>query len=134
MFLPIIFLRQFGWWGFFVFAIPNVLGCAAFGYFVNKKTSEDITRKHITAMRWFSYMVIAYHMFFIPFLVEAAKLPLPNFIAQGFETSMGLVLALIVLALAYALSYLPKRLWLITAVITYAISLAAFAQLEKLRL
>ena len=80
-------------------------------------------------MRWFSYIVIAYHMFFIPFLVDAAKLPLPNFIAQGFETSMGMVLALVVLALAYALSYLPKQLWIIAATITYAISLTAFAQL-----
>ncbi|MCH8823528.1 MAG: hypothetical protein IH984_08485 [Planctomycetes bacterium] len=129
MFLPIIFLRQFGWWGFIVFAVPNVLGCAAFGYFVNKKTSEDITRKHITAMRWFSYIVIAYHMFFIPFLVETAKLPLPNFIAQGFETYLGVVLACAVLAVAYAISYTPRRFWLIAAVITYAISLAAFVQL-----
>ncbi len=129
MFLPIIFLKQFGWWGFIAFAVPNVLGCAVFGYVINKKTSEHLTQNHVTAMRWFSYIVIAYHMFFIPFLMGTAILSLPDIIPQGFETLIGVALAGIVLAAAYALSYLPKRLWLIAAAITYAISIAAFTQL-----
>ena len=33
MFLPIIMLRRFGWPGFLVFAIPNVIGLIAFGGF-----------------------------------------------------------------------------------------------------
>ena len=32
MYLPVILLRRFGWLGFLAFAVPNVLGCAAFGY------------------------------------------------------------------------------------------------------
>ena len=80
-------------------------------------------------MCWFSYVVIAYHMFFIPFLLATTKLPVPNFIPQGFEAFLGVVLAGTVLAIAYAMSYTPKRLWLIAAVITYAISLTAFVQL-----
>lgn len=129
MFLPTILLRQFGWWGLIAFAVPNVIGCTAFGYVLTKKKSEDLTRNHISAMRCFSYIVIAYHMFFIPFFIATAKVPLPDFLPQGYETSFAVILAGIVLAAAYAIILLPKRYWLLAALITYAISLATFTQL-----
>ena len=45
MFLPIILLRNWGWPGFWVFAIFNVLGCAGFGYWCSSKRSEELCRE-----------------------------------------------------------------------------------------
>ena len=66
MFLPIIMLARFGWAGFWVFAIPNVIGCAAFGYVLSTRaSSQRIIEKHGVAATWFSVVTIAYHKFFI---------------------------------------------------------------------
>ncbi len=69
MFLPIILLRDFGWPGFLVFAVPNVLGCAAFGYVLRDAGRRaDLLRRHERAAVLFSATTIAYHMFFMAFL------------------------------------------------------------------
>src|SRR6267142_6505142 len=66
MYLPRIMIERFGWPGFIVFAVPNVLGCAAFGYVVrNRARSDAITARHGAAMTAFSAVTIAYHLFFI---------------------------------------------------------------------
>lgn len=66
MFLPAILLRDYGWPGFLVFAIPNVAGCAAFGYLIG---SAERSRRFVAArpalMRWFSIVTVAYHFFFL---------------------------------------------------------------------
>ncbi len=128
MYLPIIMLRQFGWWGFLVFAIPNVLGCAAFGYVLQRATSQQLVLKHGSAMRWFSFIVVVYHMFFIPFVAATFVLRVPDFLPQQMGEYFGLLLAVIVMAGAVALSRLPTRVWPILAMLTFALSLAAFMQ------
>ena len=72
MYLPVALIRDFGWPGFAAFAIPNVLGCAAFGYVVaTTRASEEMVQRHRTAMRCFSLVAIAYQSYFAAFLATA---------------------------------------------------------------
>ena len=128
MYLPVILLRRFGWLGFLAFAVPNVLGCAAFGYVLRPRTSQRIVQRHQSAMRWFSIVTIAYHMFFIPFFAATFILPVPDIGGPTLEHWFGLILAIAVLAAAVIVSLLPARLWPMLAILTYAFSLAAFVQ------
>jgi hypothetical protein len=68
MFLPVILLRNWGWPGFWVFAIFNVLGCAGFGYWCSRERSEALCREHAGAMVFFSAVTVAYQMFFVVFV------------------------------------------------------------------
>jgi len=71
MYLPKIMIDRFGWPGFIAFAVPNVLGCAAFGYVV--KTAERSRRMietHVVAMIHFSHVTIAYHAFFLGYITR----------------------------------------------------------------
>ena len=70
MFLPIILVREFGWPGFLVFAVPNVLGCAAFGYVLgNAPSRAGLLSRHQPATVLFSSTVIGYHMFFAAYAI-----------------------------------------------------------------
>lgn len=69
MFLPVVLLDRYGWWGFLFFAIPNVLGCAAMGYLIGSGArSVAMVHRHLMAMRWFSRITIVYHAFFVAFI------------------------------------------------------------------
>jgi hypothetical protein len=66
MFLPVILVREFGLAGWTVFAIPNVLGAAAMGWVLRtRESSTRITDHHATACAAFSWVTIAFHVFFI---------------------------------------------------------------------
>jgi len=65
MFLPTILLARFGWAGFWAFLIPNVLGCAGFGYFFDRDASRRFATRHAPAVRWFSLATISFQVFFI---------------------------------------------------------------------
>ncbi len=32
MYLPMVLLERYGWWGYVIFAVPNVLGVMLFGW------------------------------------------------------------------------------------------------------
>ncbi len=65
MFLPIILLDRFGWAGFWAFAIPNVIGCAGFGYVFSRESSQRFAQDHLEAIRWFGLATIAFQIFFL---------------------------------------------------------------------
>ncbi|MCH2186203.1 hypothetical protein MK280_10050, partial [Myxococcota bacterium] len=65
MFLPIILLRLFGWPGFLVFAIPNLVGLVAIGYLCNTERCRAILREHRPAIRLFSAATVAFQLFFL---------------------------------------------------------------------
>lgn len=124
MFLPIILIDRFGWWGFLAFAVPNVLGCAAFGYIVNSHTrSERLVREHRSAMRVFSLITIAYHIFFLTMLCWLL-LPL------GEERYwLAAITPPAILSIGVVLSNLPNRAWPLLAIGAYGFSLAVFARI-----
>ena len=129
MFLPHIMLDRWGWAGFLVFAIPNVLGCAAMGYVVRSAdASRALCATHETAARWFSLVTIGYHTWFAAF---AARFLLPA------ESPLWLasVLPVSLLAAGLLIARIPARAWLPLGVAVYALSLVTLATLgaEPLR-
>lgn len=131
MFLPVVMLGRFGWPGFLVFAIPNVIGCAAFGYVVAQRDrSIELVRSHTLAMRLFSLATIAYHVFFIGF-ISWLLLPLPDEYAPWIAAAAPPAL----LSISILLSRLPLRAWPVFAVLVYAGSVWVFSRigLEPLR-
>ena len=123
MHLPKILIERYGWPGFIAFTVPNVLGCAAFGYVLRdhdpRGRSEAFVLRHIAAMRWFSFITIAFHIFFITAFVRgldwSARFPM---------VEVGL--SMFVLLVGFGLSFLRNRSWLIVAVLVGAVSLSVF--------
>ncbi len=64
MFLPILLLRWWGWQGFVAFAVPNILGCVAFGYIFTPETSRRFVERFAPTMRWFAWVTIAFQSWF----------------------------------------------------------------------
>lgn len=72
MFLPVLLVRDYGAWGFAVFAVPNIVGAAAMGWVLRDGASERLTRQHAAACNAFSGITIAFQAFFL--IVVAATL------------------------------------------------------------
>jgi hypothetical protein len=91
MFAPIVIGQMFGWPGILAFAVPNILGCALFGYFRSRARSLAETRDHGFAMACFSAATVAYQLFFVGWL-GAPHLPRPalwSLAALGFVASLA---------------------------------------------
>jgi len=121
MYLPKIMLDRFGWAGFLVFAIPNIIGCSLFGYILaNRRRSAAMVAKHRGMMVGFSVVTVAFHLFFITYLLDALC-PLTNDHAQ-----IAPIAAVALLIVGMGLSLLPNVIWLIMAGLLYLFSLIAF--------
>jgi len=68
MFAPILIGSLMGWPGVLAFAVPNVLGCALFGYLRSAERSRRETRDHAFAMSAFSAATVAFQVFFAGWL------------------------------------------------------------------
>ncbi len=64
MFLPFILLKQYGWPGFLAFFIPNVLGCALFGYVLTPARAAQLRSRCAALCTWFSLATLLYQAFF----------------------------------------------------------------------
>ena len=65
MYLPVLLVRDFGWWAFAVFAVPNAIGAGVMGRVVGSPgRSERIVREHRAACAAFSAVTVAFQMFF----------------------------------------------------------------------
>lgn len=83
MFLPILLVRDFGVWGFVVFAVPNVLGAAAFGWVLAKPgVSERLVEKHRPWLRGFSFVTIAFQIYLLIWMMHLVQEEL-LFVAVG---------------------------------------------------
>lgn len=81
MFLPALLMRDMGWNGFLVFAIPNVLGAAAMGWVLRSKLqSERFVERHPAAIWWFSTITLAFHVFWLMWILQflRAAFPVPE--------------------------------------------------------
>jgi hypothetical protein len=118
LYLPALMVERWGWPGFIAFAVPNVLGCAAFGYVVKSRDrSEAMVARHGKAMTWFSVITVAYHVFFIAWLLaEIAALVRPT-LAPAAAVAAAVIAAGIMTA--------TDRGWLSLAVAVLGLSLAA---------
>jgi hypothetical protein len=121
MFLPRIMIDRYGLAGFLVFAVPNVLGCAGFGYVLGSPArSEAMARRHAGAIAAFSVVAIAFHMFFVAMLFDRFVLPAES------PAWIPLTAALAVFVAGRVLAEVGDRAWLVLAGLVYALSLIAF--------
>ena len=71
MYLPAILLRDYGVWSFVAFALPNCIGAAALAWWIRSpQASREFVATHAGAVRWFSYVTIAFQWFFAAWLVR----------------------------------------------------------------
>ena len=65
MFLPVLLIRDYGPWAWAIFAVPNAVGAAAMGWVMrSREMSHDYTIRHASACRLFSFVTIAFQLFF----------------------------------------------------------------------
>jgi len=124
MWLPLLLIDRWGWPGFWAFAIPNVLGCAAMGYVVgSRKRSEQLVEQHRGAMRWFSVFTIGFQLFWITALFAVL-----DWLQLGSsETFLILAVPGLVLVLAGCIALLPSTAWLVLAGLLFLYMLGAFS-------
>jgi len=120
MFLPVLLVRDYGVWGFVVFAAPNVVGAAAMGWVLaDSAAAERILARHTPACRAFSGVTIAFHLFFLQWL--GTKI-----------TGEWWIIALVVTPIAAAiLMGRSQRVMLALAAAVWALSAAAFVSVTR---
>lgn len=111
LYLPIIMLRLFGWPGFFLFAIPNLVGVVLFGYIFNEQRSHRTLRDHRVAIRLFSVVTSAYQLFFLAWAWS-------SFLPDSSGT-LGALVALGAWILSLILVVVPDRGWVWLAAATW---------------
>jgi len=93
MFLPVLLVRDYGVWGFVVFAVPNVVGAAAMGWVLRKPgAAQALRQRHEFACRLFSRITIAFQCFFLAWS-SLVLLGEQGFVALGM--SVALLVALV---------------------------------------
>src|ERR1044071_551865 len=72
MFLPVLLVRDFGAWGYAVFAAPNVAGAAAMGWVLRRQgASEWLVQRHGGVWRVFSIVTVAFQFMFLYWMAGA---------------------------------------------------------------
>lgn len=116
MFLPVLLVRDFGVWGFVVFAVPNVIGAAALGWVIgNRDRVRALIERHALAMRAFSWVTILFHVVFLATLGEL------------FGLSTAVVLGVpVAILFGWRSAQWPVSASMRLAVVVYAVSVVAF--------
>lgn len=119
MFFPVLLLRDFGLWGWVVFAVPNVVGAAAMGAVLARPgSSERVVAAHPAACACFSVVTILFHVLFLAWIVSALV---------GRGTAAVLVVGAAVVF--WAVGRVLRVGDLVTAVLLWAASAGAFVAL-----
>ncbi|MDA1105472.1 MAG: hypothetical protein O2855_02615 [Planctomycetota bacterium] len=122
LFLPVLLIKLFGWTGFWLFAIPNVIGCTAFGWIVSGKRGVALARRLRNGIVVFALWTIAFQAFFL------ARLFLDPSVDAGVH-GMGLAAVVIVIgaALTTGASREPSTAaWMLRAAAGAALGVAAW--------
>ena len=110
MYLPVLLVRDYGLWGWVAFAVPNVVGAAAMGWFLKSRESAlHIARDHKAAVFCFSAVTVSFQIYVLmwlvprfagvlgivmvlPALLLAASVPLANLVGRrGVAVAVWLV-------------------------------------------
>lgn len=71
MFLPFVMLQRYGWIGFWIFFVPNVIGCAGFGLLQSTERVRALRERLLPLCGWFSLVTIAYQAFFAGWMLPS---------------------------------------------------------------
>jgi len=115
LFLPTILMQWFGWSGFLLIAIPNVLGATAMGLLLGSpNASRAFCQRHARAIGLFVWATIAFHLLFLS-IVAVWIFP------EGLLGQWDWVLfPLTALVLGLLLSLAPRRWWPVLGTIAFA--------------
>lgn len=120
MFLPVLLVRDYGPWGFVVFAVPNVIGAAAMGWVLTRRSSQAAVAAHRHACAAFSIVTIAFQITFF-----AIMLPKLGDVLAGQPprriSAISIVVAALVAAVAATAGFARRS----TAVVMWLISAAS---------
>ncbi len=84
MYFPVLLVRDYGLWGWIVFAVPNVLGAAAMGFVLkDPEASRRLVEKHLTACRWFGLVTVAYQAYLVGAFAGPVGLVIAGLVAVG---------------------------------------------------
>lgn len=73
MFLPVLLIRDYGVWGFVVFAVPNVVGAAAMGWVLQTpRSSVALVSRNRRMVRSFTLVTCVFHVVFVSWLLRHA--------------------------------------------------------------
>lgn len=115
LFLPVLLIRDYGLWGWIVFAVPNVIGAGAMGWVLRSRTtSRHIILAHGSACRWFSIVTFAFHIAFVGCI-------LAQFLTPMIGTYLLLIAAFTVI---YVAGEWRARADLVSPILVYALSCA----------
>jgi hypothetical protein len=97
MFLPVLLIRDFGWWSFPVFAIPNCVGAAAMGWVMKKPGSSEQTQAaHAAMVRAFSWVTVLFQACFLFWLTRSvARDQVYSLAVPGLMFMVGLLAAIL---------------------------------------
>jgi len=99
MYLPFIMLRLWGWTGFLAFLVPNVVGCAAFGFVLDRDRSRALVARLGWTCALFSAITVAYQAWFAGWAAQGFAVTDP---AMRTVVATGVPIALLVAGLALA--------------------------------
>jgi hypothetical protein len=118
MFLPVLLIHRYGWIGFFIFSIPNIIGCSAFGYVIRTpERSKALVEKYKSAITLFAIVTIAFHLFFISMISLV-------YLSDGYNM-ISLWLPVCILVLCTLLAFVPTKIWPILAACLWIFSVIA---------
>ena len=122
MYLPFLLLRLWGWPGFWAFCVPNVLGCAAFGWVLSRQQSRLMQLHLGWAMVIFSAVTVAYQCYFAGW---AAQYFFVGNSAMAMVVSTGAPIAVLVAGMWMAVR--SDALWLVWGAVAFALSVGVLA-------
>ncbi|HCA38922.1 MAG: hypothetical protein QF781_05655 [Phycisphaerales bacterium] len=115
LFLPAILMQWFGWSGFLLIAIPNVLGATAMGLLLGSPdASRAFCKRHPQAIGLFVSLTIAFHLLFLS--IVAVWIFPPDMVGPW----NWVLFPLISLALGLLLSLAPRSWWPLLGTIAFA--------------
>lgn len=115
LFLPTILMQWFGWNGFLLIAIPNVIGATLMGLLLGSPSaSRRFCSKHPQAIKWFVSTTIAFHLVFLS-IVAIWITPV-----DMRSTWNWLLFPITALILGQLLSFAPRSWWPLLGTIAVA--------------
>jgi len=107
MFLPVLLVRDYGFWGWVVFAVPNVVGAAAMAWVLpDAAASRKVVAEHGAACRWFSVVTLGFNAGFL-FLILGTIIN-PNVFHSPYWGPASAFFFLVALPLVIVFTFAPK--------------------------
>ncbi len=119
MYFPVLMVRDFGWWGWAAFLVPNCLGAMMVGLVHSRPgAAARATAAHRPAARAFSLITILFHVSFLAWFV-------PRHIGVAPPLALlGAVMGIVALAVLCGSVWRGARAWLICGLMVFAGSMA----------